>query len=205
MSGIVIAAMIGSVMPDIDMLYFHFVDGGRTHHHAYFTHLPLFWAAGGILTLSVGRLLGWPHLPSIGVFFAGAMLHMVLDTVASPIMWLMPFDRRVFELVTVPAAYGNWVASFRPALDFRVRTSHLRMGFVACAGAIAASDRRASKGHLSSHSLCEIAARVYGHSSVGRAAVSKTAGRRFEPCCPCHFPNMADFMFPSAPGHLKTG
>ena len=26
----------------------------------------------------------------------------------------------------------------------------------------------------------------YGHSSVGRAAVSKTAGRRFEPCCPCH-------------------
>jgi len=112
MSGIVIAAMIGSVMPDIDMLYFHFVDGGRTHHHAYFTHWPLFWAAGGIVSLSVGRLLGWPHLPSIGVFFAGAMLHMVLDTVASPIMWLMPFDRRAFELVTVPAAYGNWVASF---------------------------------------------------------------------------------------------
>jgi inner membrane protein len=72
----------------------------------------LFWAAGGIVSLSVGRLLGWPHLPSIGVFFAGAMLHMVLDTVASPIMWLMPFDRRAFELVTVPAASGNWVASF---------------------------------------------------------------------------------------------
>src|SRR5699024_4877304 len=27
---------------------------------------------------------------------------------------------------------------------------------------------------------------VQGYSSVGRAAVSKTAGHRFEPCCPCH-------------------
>ncbi|EGL61882.1 hypothetical protein AGRO_5407 [Agrobacterium sp. ATCC 31749] len=27
-----------------------------------------------------------------------------------------------------------------------------------------------------------------GYSSVGRAAVSKTAGRKFEPYCPCHFP-----------------
>ncbi len=26
-----------------------------------------------------------------------------------------------------------------------------------------------------------------GYSSVGRAAVSKTAGRKFEPYCPCHF------------------
>src|SRR2546423_11289057 len=25
-----------------------------------------------------------------------------------------------------------------------------------------------------------------GYSSVGRAAVSKTAGRGFESCCPCH-------------------
>ena len=30
--------------------------------------------------------------------------------------------------------------------------------------------------------------RMKGYSSVGRAAVSKTAGRRFEPCCPCHLP-----------------
>lgn len=43
------AAMLGSVVPDLDMVYFHFVDGGRTHHHAYVTHWPLFWAAvGGI-------------------------------------------------------------------------------------------------------------------------------------------------------------
>ncbi|RJT38484.1 metal-dependent hydrolase [Mesorhizobium waimense] len=110
-SGIMIAAMIGSVIPDIDMLYFHLVDGRRTHHHAYITHWPLFWAATGIFSLSLARWLGWPYLPLIGVFFAGTMLHMVLDTVASPIRWLMPFDCHAFELVTV-AAYGNWVVSF---------------------------------------------------------------------------------------------
>ncbi len=106
-----VAAMVGSVVPDIDMLYFHFVDGGHMHHHDYITHWPLFWLATGLTSLVVGRLLGWPNLPAIGLFFAGAMLHMLLDTVASPIMWLVPFDRHAFELVTVPAAYGNWVVS----------------------------------------------------------------------------------------------
>ncbi|MBN9219415.1 MAG: metal-dependent hydrolase [Mesorhizobium sp.] len=111
-SGIVLAGMIGGVIPDIDMLYFHLVDGGRTHHHAYITHWPLFWAATGLTALAAARLFGWRHLPAIAVFFAGAMLHMVLDTVASPILWLMPFDSRAFEWVTVPATYGNWVVSF---------------------------------------------------------------------------------------------
>ncbi|RWB51145.1 metal-dependent hydrolase [Mesorhizobium sp.] len=111
-SGIVVAAMLGSVIPDIDMLYFHLIDGGRTHHHAYITHWPLFWATVGSVSLSVGRLLGSPHLPSIAAFFAGAMLHMALETVASPIMWLAPFNHHPFELVTVPARHGNWVLSF---------------------------------------------------------------------------------------------
>jgi inner membrane protein len=47
-SGVMAAAMLGSVFPDIDMLYFHFVDGRQTHHHAYITHWPLFWAVAGL-------------------------------------------------------------------------------------------------------------------------------------------------------------
>lgn len=110
--GIMTAALIGSVIPDVDMLYFHFVDGGRTHHHDYITHWPLFWLASGMVSLSVVSLFGRPHLAAVAVFFTGAMLHMVLDTVASPILWLMPFARHRFELVTVPASYGSWVLSF---------------------------------------------------------------------------------------------
>ncbi|TIL70163.1 MAG: metal-dependent hydrolase, partial [Mesorhizobium sp.] len=52
------------------------------------------------------------YLAPVGAFFAAAMIHMILDSVASPIMWLMPFDRRALELVTVPAMYRNWVMSF---------------------------------------------------------------------------------------------
>jgi len=112
MPGIVAAAMVGGVIPDIDMLYFHLVDGGRTHHHAYITHWPLFWMAAGAFCLAVSRWFGATRLPLIAAFFAGALLHMMLDTVASPIMWLAPFDRHAFELVTVPARYENWVLSF---------------------------------------------------------------------------------------------
>lgn len=102
--GVLVAAMVGNVIPDIDMLYFHFIDGGHTHHHDYVTHWPLFWLAAGLLSLVASRLLRRPNLPVVALFFAGAMLHMLLDTVASPIMWLTPFDRHASELVTVPAA-----------------------------------------------------------------------------------------------------
>ena len=110
--GIIGAAMVGSVIPDIDMLYFHFVDGGRTHHHSYITHWPLFWAATGLLSLISANWRARSYVAATGAFFAAAMVHMILDTLASPILWLMPFDRQAFELVTVPARYGNWVLSF---------------------------------------------------------------------------------------------
>ncbi|TIQ16575.1 MAG: metal-dependent hydrolase [Mesorhizobium sp.] len=111
-SGMMTAALLGSVVPDLDMVYFHFVDGGRTHHHAYVTHWPLFWAAAGLVALSVAKWRDPRYLAPVGAFFAAAMVHMILDSVASPIMWLMPFDRRALELVTDPATYRNWVMSF---------------------------------------------------------------------------------------------
>ena len=40
--------------------------------------------------------------------------------------------------------------------------------------------------------------RLKGYSSVGRATVSKTVGRGFEPCCPCHFPDQPNFVLLSA-------
>ncbi|WP_421917442.1 zinc dependent phospholipase C family protein [Mesorhizobium sp.] len=111
-SAIMAAALVGSVAPDFDMFYFHFVDGGRTHHHDYITHWPLFWAASGLIALALARWCAPRQLAVVATFFVAAMLHMVLDTVASPIMWLMPFDRHSFEWVRVPAVYRNWVFSF---------------------------------------------------------------------------------------------
>lgn len=138
-SGIMAASMLGSVVPDLDMVYFHFVDGGRTHHHAYITHWPLFWAGVGLVALSVAKWRDPRYLAPVGAFFAAAMIHMILDSVASPIMWLMPFDRRALELVTVPAMYRNWVMSFMLHWTFALE-------LLICAWALALGFRRLQPG-----------------------------------------------------------
>ncbi|MBA1349549.1 metal-dependent hydrolase [Rhizobium indicum] len=109
--GIMTAALIGSVLPDFDMVYF-FLTGGKVHHHDYVSHWPLFWLGFAATALpAIGRLASdW--LPTAAVFFAAVMLHMVMDTVAAPMLWLAPFDWSKFELTTVPATYSNWVVSF---------------------------------------------------------------------------------------------
>jgi inner membrane protein len=109
---IMTAAVLGAMMPDMDMIYFHLIDGRRTHHHDYVTHLPLFWVAV-FLFLSLVCLIT-KRLPFVAVlvFSLGAMLHMVLDSIAAPIHWLMPFSPQTFELVAVPATYQNWIWSF---------------------------------------------------------------------------------------------
>jgi inner membrane protein len=106
------AALAGAMAPDLDMLYFYFIDAGKTHHHAFISHWPLFWLASGFVSLALRRRLAPRYLPAIDMFFAGAMLHMVLDSIAAPIFWFMPFDDTPIELVKVPATYGNWVLSF---------------------------------------------------------------------------------------------
>jgi inner membrane protein len=109
---IMAAALFGSVAPDLDMLYFHLIDERRTNHHDYFTHWPFFWLAVGAVLLMIAYLFNRPRISTALAFSLGTMLHMVMDSIAAPIHWLMPFDARAVELVTVPAAYSNWIWSF---------------------------------------------------------------------------------------------
>ncbi len=106
------AALLGSVAPDFDMLYFHLIDGRRTPHHDYFTHWPFFWFAMFAALLLASRLSPRVQVPVVASFSAGTLMHMALDSIAAPIHWLMPFDDLAVELVTVPAAYSNWIWSF---------------------------------------------------------------------------------------------
>ncbi len=103
-------ALTGAVFPDLDMLFFHFVDGGRIHHHRYWVHVPAFWAAVGVLALPVLAWRGW--LQQGLVFLAAIFLHLVLDTIGGGILWGAPFDDRLYSLVTVPATQSHWVLSF---------------------------------------------------------------------------------------------
>lgn len=102
---LLIATMIGSVAPDIDMLWFHLADGGRVHHHEYLTHKPVLWLS----VLIAGLLLRKPTVVAFGI---GAMVHMVLDSFLGAITWLWPLSHASAPLVVVPASYDNWVLSF---------------------------------------------------------------------------------------------
>lgn len=97
------AALVGSVFPDIDLLYFYLVDHARTLHHHYLTHLPAFW-------LCVCALGGWSRAGR--VFLLGVLVHLVLDTIAGGVLWLWPFSHSNVVFVDVPARYDWWVWNF---------------------------------------------------------------------------------------------
>ncbi|WP_299688447.1 hypothetical protein [uncultured Tateyamaria sp.] len=68
----------GAVLPDIDMLWFFFVDGGKVHHHHRATHNLTLWTG----VLFAGFALSSRVLTGCGL---GAGLHMMLDTIAGAI------------------------------------------------------------------------------------------------------------------------
>lgn len=105
--------VIGNVFPDVDMLYFYFIDHGRHSHHHYWTHLPIFWLAALIGLLIAALLFRSSRIALVSsAFVAGVFLHLVLDTPFAGISWLYPFSDHSFYLLTVPATRSWWVWSF---------------------------------------------------------------------------------------------
>jgi len=104
------AALIGAVLSDFDMIFFHLVDNQSTHHHRYWVHIPLFWAVVAVICLPL--LAWWDHLATGVMFFVALAVHLLLDSIGGGILWAAPFDDHLYSLVTVPATYGHWVISF---------------------------------------------------------------------------------------------
>jgi inner membrane protein len=103
-------ALVGAVFPDLDMFWFHLVDGGAIHHHRYWVHIPVFWFGVAAIALPVAWRVG--RLPITAVFFAAVFMHLVLDTISGGILWGAPYSDHLFAFVTVPANYDHWVISF---------------------------------------------------------------------------------------------
>ncbi|MCU9849586.1 metal-dependent hydrolase [Defluviimonas sp. WL0024] len=108
--GIVPAALVASVLPDTDLVFFYLVDDRAIHHHRYWVHVPAFWLAVAAIVLPLLRRSR--YLPAALAFLAAIFLHLALDTIGGGILWLAPFSDRMVELVTVPATRSHWVASF---------------------------------------------------------------------------------------------
>jgi len=106
------AALIGSVLPDIDMFYFYLIDNKQTLHHDYWFHMPWFWLSVIALMLGVNTVSSKNKLPLIKAFGAGLLLHLILDSVTGHIQWLAPFSSHPFQMIIVPATQSHWILSY---------------------------------------------------------------------------------------------
>lgn len=107
-----VAALIGAVFPDLDLLWQNFIDHGWFHHHEYWVHIPAFWAMIGAVVFPA---LAWKAryaLPVATVFFAAIALHLLLDALVGGIAWLWPATNELFVLVEIPLVRTHWIWDF---------------------------------------------------------------------------------------------
>lgn len=109
---LIAAGMIGAIFPDIDLLYFYFIDHRQHGHHSYWTHLPVFWEAALLVWIALfwNRSCTWFWLGT--AFGLSALGHMVLDSTAGGIRWLYPLSLEYFRLAHIPAGQAWWVMNF---------------------------------------------------------------------------------------------
>jgi inner membrane protein len=114
------AGMVGALFPDIDLLWFYFVDNRGHHHHEYLTHRPVLWF--GLLALSFlfTRLTGRRGGLVAMSFCAGALTHLVFDSIVGRIFWLWPFSYYSVTLVEVQATHSHFMLSFLAHWTFKV-------------------------------------------------------------------------------------
>ncbi len=107
------AAIIGALIPDLDMLYFHLIDHRQHHHHSYFTHYPIFWLSLWLLSVLWVKVNQKSKNAVLAVVFCSAgFLHLFLDSIVDDIWWLAPFVDRSYAMFTVPALYKPWWLNF---------------------------------------------------------------------------------------------
>ena len=94
--------MLGSALPDVDLLWFYLIDSSAPHH-ALLPHRPALWA------VILGLGLCWPRLAVMGL---GGLLHLCLDSVVGQIAWGWPLTSHARPLIDVPATRTWWVMSF---------------------------------------------------------------------------------------------
>lgn len=107
-----LCAVIASILPDADLLYFYLIDHRQTHHHHYWFHVPFFWCVT-FSFIYVACRTHWQHLlPYVTISFLCIMLHMALDSIVAPILWMAPFDDTAFQLHHIIPKYHWWVWNF---------------------------------------------------------------------------------------------
>jgi len=103
----------GAIAPDIDMIYFYFIDHRQTHHHKYISHWPVSW-----LVLSAAFAIWFRFSQKSKIIFLslifclGGVLHISLDSFVGDIWWFAPFIDKPYALFTIKAIFKPWWLNF---------------------------------------------------------------------------------------------
>lgn len=108
--GVTAAILLGSVLPDLDLIWFYLIDDRAIHHHRYWVHAPGFWAIATVPLLAVASRLDLMAL-ALGLL-AAIFLHILLDSVAGGVMWHWPISDTLFQMIDVPATRSHFILSF---------------------------------------------------------------------------------------------
>lgn len=107
------AALAGAVFPDVDLIWFYFVDDRAFHHHRYWVHAPVFAAGCGVVLILLAVALAPKWKLAAIAFSAAWLLHILLDSVVGEIMWLWPYSTQLYSLFTVPGREGvHFIVAF---------------------------------------------------------------------------------------------
>ena len=113
-SGLIIAAVVGAVFPDIDFFFFKYF---KDHHNS-IPHTPLFWLSAYIIVYLMGFFLKNQFIKSYSTALAiGIFVHLFLDWFnarAAGIRILYPFSEKMFSLFPINPEKGKVPTSLFP-------------------------------------------------------------------------------------------
>jgi inner membrane protein len=108
-----IGILTGSLLPDLDVIWFYVVSDRRDVHHSYLAHTPIFWIGILLLFLFIAKIRNKNDLKIFSISMCvGAILHLALDSIARQIRWLYPLTNSAIQLVEIPPTHSWWVISF---------------------------------------------------------------------------------------------
>ena len=107
--------LMGAVMgllPDLDMLWFYFVDHRQYHHHVYVPHWPIVWLSISVLALVWYGIKQSKAAACAVLLGLTGISHMVLDSVVGDIGWLKPWHNGLYAMFEVSNRYSPWQLNF---------------------------------------------------------------------------------------------
>ena len=105
--------LLGSVLPDFDLIYTLFINTTISSHRNLPTYIPLFWLILFLLCLASYAIWHkkWIKYGAI-VLFGNVLIHLILDTPFVGVKWLWPFYDKLVGIYNVGLTSGFLVENY---------------------------------------------------------------------------------------------